>query len=607
MTQKYSKTDRHHQVIREAPGTPGVYQFVGVDDEVLYVGKARNLKKRLSSYFRRTGVPLKTRSMLGHVQHVELILTHTESEALLLESNLIKKHRPRYNIVLRDDKSYPYIRLEDHHPFPRLSFYRGARREPGRYFGPYASANAVRQTLSQLQKIFPIRQCEDTFYRLRSRPCLQYQIERCSAPCVGMVSEPDYAEDVKQAALFLEGRNSRLNDYLVRTMEEKSAAQDYEGAARYRDRIKALRRVLEHQYVSVGKGDSDVIVLCTDGVHFCVDVTFVRGGRHTGSKAFFPRPALDEAASQVITVFIGQFYINKAVPDEIIVYPRPENRTLLQAALMQHAKKKVKVITRPRGARARFVEQALRNAEARLTTHVSGRHNQRERIEALKQFLDLDESPNRIECFDASHTSGGSTVVSCVVFDQDGARKSDYRRFNIRHGEGDDYAALKNALQRRFRKIKEGEGTFPDLLLIDGGKGQIRVAKSVLDELQIEQVPVLGIAKGAARKPGRERLYVPDSRKPLAVTTDSPALHYLQSIRDEAHRFAVTGHRQQRARKSGRSRLQEIPGIGEKKRQALLKHLGGLQEVERAGVEDLASVPGISTQLAQRIYAFFHD
>ncbi|MDJ0958240.1 MAG: excinuclease ABC subunit UvrC [Arenicellales bacterium] len=597
----------YETLLRRAPNGPGVYQFVSGKGEVLYVGKAKSLKKRLSSYFRKSGMPPKTNAMMSHVQDVELTLTHTESEALLLESNLIKKHRPRYNIVLRDDKSYPYIRLDDSHAFPRLSFYRGSRREPGQYFGPYASAHSVRQTLSQLQKIFPVRQCEDTFYRLRSRPCLQYQIERCSAPCVGLVGEDVYAEDVKQAILFLEGRDTTLADYLADKMEEKSGEQDYEMAARYRDRIKAIRRVIEHQYISGGDGDSDVIVLCADNEHFCIDVTFIRGGRNSGSKSFFPKPSLDEDTSQVLAAFIGQFYINKVIPEEIVVYPQPENKTLLESALMRHAKKKVKIIVRPRGRRARVVEQALSNAEARLSVHIANRHNQIERIEALRQYLDLDEVPNRIECFDASHISGESTVVSCVVFDINGPRKSDYRRFNIEHGRADDYAALTEALHRRFKKIKKGEGEFPDLLLIDGGKGQVNAAKAVLDELQVEGIVILGVAKGLGRKPGRERFFFPGRRQPLLAASDSPALHYIQFIRDEAHRFAITGHRQRRSKKTRRSKLHEIPGIGNVKRQALLKHLGGLQEVARAGVDDLADVPGISRQLAQRIYSFFHE
>ncbi len=574
---------------------------------MLYVGKARSLKKRLSSYFRHTGVPHKTRSMVSHVVDAQFILTHTESEALLLESNLIKKHRPRYNIVLRDDKSYPYIRLEHNLPYPRLSFYRGNRREPGQYFGPYASAHAVRQTLSQLQKLFRVRQCEDTFYRLRSRPCLQYQIERCTAPCVDLITEAAYADDVKQATLFLEGRDSTLNDYLIEKMEQSSKRRDYESAARYRDRIKALRRVLEHQYISVGEGDRDVVVLCREQERFCIDVTFVRGGRHSGNKTFFPKPSLDENPKQVISGFVGQFYTNKRIPGEIVMSPPPENKPVLEAALSVLAEKKIRIISNPRGVRARVVLQALNNAEARLATYVSGRQSQLDRLDALRHLLNLDEPPGRIECFDASHTSGESTVVSCVVFDAEGPRKSDYRRFNIKNGAGDDYAALGEALHRRYRKVGEGEGQIPDVLLIDGGKGQISVARSVLEELQIQGIVILGVAKGLGRKPGRERLYVPGRKQPLPASANSPALHYIQQIRDEAHRFAITGHRQQRAKNSKQSKLQEIPGIGNMKRQALLKHLGGLQEVSRAGVEDLAGVPGISHRLAQRVYSFFHE
>lgn len=593
--------------LKGVPNTPGVYLFMGPGGEMLYVGKARGLKSRLSSYFRKTGVPHKTRSMVSHVVDAQFILTHTESEALLLESNLIKKHRPRYNIVLRDDKSYPYIRLEDKLPYPRLSFYRGGRREPGQYFGPYASAHAVRQTLSQLQKLFRVRQCEDTFYRLRSRPCLQYQIERCTAPCVDLVTETTYADDVKQATLFLQGRDSTLNDYLIEQMEQSSKHQDYESAARYRDRIKALRRVLEYQYISVGEGDRDVVVLCTEQQRFCIDVTFVRGGRHSGNKTFFPKPSLDENPKQVISGFIGQFYSNKPIPDEIVMLPPPENKIVLESALSELAERKIRVISNPRGIRARVVLQALNNAKARLATHIAGRQSQLDRLEGLRRLLDLEESPDRIECFDASHTSGVSTVVSCVVFDAEGPRKADYRRFNIKNGAGDDYAALNEALHRRFRKARQGEGQIPDILLIDGGRGQINVTRTALQELQIQGIVILGVAKGLGRKPGRERLYVPGRKQPLPAAADSPVLLYIQQIRDEAHRFAITGHRQQRARQSKRSQLQEIPGIGNMKRQALLRHLGGLQEVSRAGIEDLASVPGISRRLAERVYSFFHE
>lgn len=607
MTQKSSTGFDSRDLLKSASKGPGVYQFKGADGEVLYVGKARNLKNRLSSYFSRSDAEPKKRAMVSHVADVDLILTHTESEALLLESNLIKKYRPRYNIVLRDDKSYPYIRLDDSHAFPRISFYRGGRRDPGQYFGPFASAYAVRQTLSQIQKLFRVRLCEDTFYRLRSRPCLQYQIDRCTAPCVGLVVESEYAEDIRQAILFLEGRDSSLNDFLVEKMEQCAARQDYESAVRYRDRIKALRRVLEHQYVSVGAGDRDVIALCTEQGQYCVDVTFIRGGRHSGNKSFFPKPSLDESPKQILEGFIGQFYSGKVVPSEVIVSPAPDNKPVLESALSRLAKRRVRIISHPRGMKARVAEQSMNNARAGLAARISGHQAQLERLEALRKFLDLPDTPRRIECFDVSHTSGGNTVVSCVVFDTEGARKSDYRRFNIKAGGGDDYAAMTEVLNRRFKRVKAGEGQYPDILLIDGGKGQINVATEVFEELQIDGIVILGIAKGPDRKPGRERIYVPGARQALAISSNSPSMHYIQQIRDEAHRFAITGHRQQRAKNSKKSQLQEIPGIGSAKRQALLKHLGGLQEVTRAGIEDLASVPGISKQLAERVYTYFHD
>ncbi len=595
------------EILANMAQSPGVYQMINAAGEVLYVGKARNLKKRVASYFRKSGLPPKTLAMVQHVAKVEVITTHTESEALLLENNLIKRYRPRYNVTLRDDKSYPYIHLDDSQEFPRLGFYRGSRQEAGKFFGPYANAGAVRETLSQLQKIFPVRQCEDTYYRLRSRPCLQYQIKRCTAPCVGLVEREKYLDDVRQAELFLSGKNERLREYLIEKMEAASERLDYETAARYRDRITALQKIQEQQYINSDLGDVDVVVLEITQSVACVEVLFVRGGWHNGSKAFYPTISLETSPGDLMTSFLGQFYINKPVPDEILTQPAPSGRELLAQALRDQAGHKVEIRARTRGQRARWLEMAALNATLHLQQHLSGRASQAQRLEALRDALDLDDVPQRIECFDISHTGGEATVASCVVFAIEGPVKTEYRRYNIKNvTPGDDYAALEQALTRRYEKLQAGEGKLPDLLLIDGGKGQVGVANRVLEELQLSHVPVLGIAKGPARKPGMEKLFVWFQQRPLQLSADSPALHGLQQVRDEAHRFAISGHRRQRGKIRVHSTLQEIPGIGSKRRQALLKHLGGMQGVARAGIEDLHRVPGISAELARKIYDHFH-
>lgn len=587
--------------------SPGVYQMLNAAGETLYVGKARSLKKRVASYFRASGLPPKTQSMMRHVADVQITRTHTESEALLLENNLIKKHRPRYNVVLRDDKSYPYIHLDDSTEFPRLGFYRGNRSEPGRYFGPYANAGAVREILAQLQKIFPVRQCEDTFFRTRSRPCLQYQIERCTAPCVGYVSPEKYQRDVEQAVLFLEGRNDSLHRYLSEAMEKAAGDLDFESAAMYRDRIRSLTRIQETQSISSDDGDWDIVALAVENGAACVDVTFVRSGRHSGSKAFFPKINLEAREDEIMSAFLGQFYLNKPVPAEVLVRPAPRDVSLIEGMLGEREGRKVRLQPSPRGRRARLLDSAVDNARHRLARHLSEQASQAGKLESLQQLLALDTVPARMECVDVSHTQGEAAVVSCVVFDEGGPATSDYRRYNVRtESPGDDYEALRTALSRRYEKLKDGEGRIPDLLIIDGGKGQLAVAVQVLEEMQIDGISVASVAKGATRKPGFEKLFVAGRARAIQPRPHSAGLLLIQQIRDEAHRFAITGHRRRRARARVTSSLQEIPGIGHKRRQALLRHLGGLQEVQRAGVDDLSRVPGISTDLARKIYHHFH-
>ena len=597
--------------LKTLTGKPGVYRMLDAEGTVLYVGKAANLKKRVSSYFRPTGHSPKTRAMVAQIHAVEVTVTHTENEALLLENNLIKELHPRYNILLRDDKSYPYIFLSGDHGFPRLAYHRGAKRAKGRYFGPYPSAGAVRESLNLLQKLFMIRPCEDSFFRNRSRPCLQYQIKRCTGPCVGLVSEEEYAQDVRHAAMFLEGKSPAVIDELVAKMEAASRALDFEQAARYRDQIANLRRVQETQYVSGEGGDLDVIAARVEGGLACVQVFFLRGGRNLGNKTFFPRQADGASEAEILGAFIPQFYLTgpegRGVPTEILVNHAPEDQPVLEAVLAQQSGHRVILSHRLRGDRARWLAMAVANARTALRAQLSSQANLLRRFELLQDALGLDSLPQRLECFDISHTMGEATVASCVVMDSNGPLKSDYRRFNIEDiTPGDDYAAMRQALTRRYTRLKKGEGKLPDILFIDGGKGQLAEAEAVLEELQITGVTLVGVAKGPARKAGQEMLVLSGHEAPIILPADSPALHLIQQIRDEAHRFAITGHRQRRARARNTSTLEGIAGLGPKRRQQLIRQFGGLQEVARAGVEDLANVPGISKQLAQRVYDAFH-
>jgi excinuclease ABC subunit C len=592
--------------LKTLTGRPGVYRMLDSDGTVIYVGKAKNLKKRVSSYFRKTGLTAKTRVMVAQIAAIETTVTHTENEALILENNLIKELMPRYNILLRDDKSYPYLFISGDR-FPRLSLHRGAKRRVGKYFGPYPSAGAVRESLNLLQKLFPVRQCEDSYYQNRSRPCLQYQIKRCTAPCVGLVSEEDYKKDVEHTIMFLEGKNQQVMDDLTAEMEAASKRLDFEQAAAIRDKIIALRRVQERQYVSSTQGEFDVLAaIVRDGIAV-VEVCFIRGGRNLGSKSYFPKGSADSSAEELLTAFIPQYYLGKNVPAEILLSHQAEDMALLQDVLQTESGHKVSLRQPQRGQAVRWMKMAQTNAEISLAQRLSSRANLLQRFEMLQDALELDEMPKRIECFDISHTRGEKTVASCVVFGLEGAIKADYRKFNIEGiTGGDDYAAMNQALSRRFTRLQKGEGKRPDLLLIDGGKGQIREAREVLAELNLSDLPILGIAKGPERKPGEESLFLVGREGEVTLSSDSPALHLLQQVRDEAHRFAITGHRQRRAKARKTSTLEHIEGLGPKRRQKLLQQFGGLQEVQRAGVEDLTKVDGISKALAQKIYDVLH-
>jgi len=588
---------------------PGVYRMLSEKGELLYVGKARDLKRRVSSYFQKKATSSKTHALMQQTVGVEVTVTNTETEALLLENNLIKQHKPRFNVVWRDDKSYPYIHVSSDHDFPRLSFYRGSRRRAGRFFGPYASAYAVRATLNYLQKLFQIRQCDDSFFSHRTRPCLQYQIKRCSAPCVGMISSEDYAADVRDAQLFLEGKNREVTESLVRRMEAASGDLDFERAAHYRDQIGNLKRIDQTQFVAGRiRGDFDVIAIHSDGNIHCVAIMYIRAGRNLGSKTFFPRTAAGSEVEEVLSSFLTQYYLRHEPPKEILINMAADDTDWLQQGLSERAGHRVEIRHRVRGERARWIKMTLTNAEQGTQARKASNASVARQLEALREALDLDETPERLECFDVSHSAGESTVAGCVVFGAQGARKADYRRFNIKGlAPGDDYGAMRQALERRYTRIKRGEAPVPDILFVDGGKGQVSEAACVLEELQLDGVAIVGVAKGPARRAGHEQLFLSGRNRPLILPADSPALHLVQQIRDEAHRFAIGGHRQRRAKQRRVSILESVPGLGPKRRRELLREFGGLQGVSRAGVDDLARVKGISRKLAESIYLSLHN
>ena len=598
---------------RRLPTTPGIYRMLDDRGQIIYVGKARHLRKRVSSYFnRQTGATAKVRAMVANAHTIEVTVTANENEALILESNLIKDLRPRYNVVLRDDKSYPYIYAELEHEFPRLRFHRGARKGKGRYFGPFPNAGAVRSTLNLLQKLFMIRQCEDSFFKNRSRPCLQHQINRCTAPCVGLIESDEYQADVRHAVLFLEGRAQDVIDTLVQQMEHASTALEFERAARIRDQITSLQKIQSEQHVAGGVGHFDVVASAVKSGIGCVQVFFVRHGRVLGNKAFFPAHTQHSNSGDVLEAFLAQFYLaahrDRDIPPDIIVSEPISEAAWLAEALSQAHGRRIGIRDAVRGDRARWLRMAMDNAVVALDQRLSTAAGHHERIAALGEALDRDVAIERIECFDISHLAGEATVASCVVFDRNGARKSDYRKFNIkRAAPGDDYAAMHEALDRRYSRLKREEGILPDLILIDGGKGQVAQALEVLGELQIDHVAVVGIAKGVTRKPGLEKLMLHDGQREYRLAADSVALHLLQHVRDEAHRFAIEAHRRSRANARNRSPLEQIAGVGAKRRQRLIQHFGGMQGIGRAGIDDLRRVPGISRELAQRIYDVLHD
>ncbi len=597
-----------HAFLQTLTQRPGIYKMMDEAGVVIYVGKAKNLKKRVSSYFLNKDAPPKQQAMVARIASIEVTVTHTEGEALLLESQLVKRIQPRYNISLRDGKSFPYIHVTTQQTFPKIGFYRGSRKKQGRFFGPYPSAGAVRECLKLLQKIFPVRQCDDSVFRNRSRPCLQYQIERCSGPCVNLIAAESYAEDVEDTIKFLEGNGKGLIDELVDRMEKASAELLFEKAARYRDQIANLRTILAKQAVTGEQGDLDIVACAIKGHLACVQVMFIRGGQQIGDSAFFPKMADEHSPGSVLEAFLAQYYLTRQIPREILLSHDIENRELLEEVLTGQAKHAVHISPNTRGERLKRVELAQTNAENTLKVKLANQQDLHGRFLSLGEALGRTEPPRRLECFDISHTMGEQTVASCVVFDRQGAVKSAYRRFNIAGIEpGDDYAALAQAVTRRYQRIKKGEFEAPDILLIDGGKGQVSAVTDALKAIEMDEIYILGVAKGPDRKPGMEMLFPAGQNQPILLPSHTPALLLIQQIRDEAHRFAITGHRQRRAKAKTQSSLELIEGLGPKRRQQLLKQFGGLREVSRADVNALCSVEGINRQLAQRIYETFHE
>lgn len=588
---------------------PGVYQMYDEDQQILYVGKAKNLKNRVSSYFRTKVQTPKTQVLVKRIVSIEVTITATEAEALILEQNLIKQQRPPYNVMLRDDKSYPYIFVSDQE-WPRLGFHRGAKKKKGQYFGPFPNAQATRETLSMLQKVFKVRQCDDSFFKNRSRPCLQYQIERCSAPCVNLVDEERYQQDLKHSLDLLKGENEKLSGELIQQMNQASEQLDFENAARLRDQLNGIRLIQSDQAIEKGKGSLDVISGALDGDESCVHMLYIRQGRIMGSRSFFPKVQLEENSSELLESFLSQHYLTgpeARVPAELLVSAEFESLITLEQALHQYCNRKISIRKPQRGRGLEWLQIAGKAAEENLIGRKASKQSYERRLNNLSELLKLGSLLQRLECYDISHTQGNQTVGSCVVFDHEGPSKKDYRRFNIEGiTGGDDYAAMEQVLRRRFTRLQKGEGQMPDMIVIDGGKGQLNKASEVLQDLNVKGVELLGVAKGTTRKSGWERFFLGDDSREVVLEPTSPGFHLLQHIRDEAHRFAITGHKARRGKKFVESPLQDIPGIGAKRRKSLVEHFGGYKGIEGASVGDLAKVEGISKDLAQSIYDYFH-
>lgn len=609
MTEDAKDEFDHQHFLKSVSSSPGVYRMYNLHNDVIYVGKAKNLKKRLSSYFRAQVDSKKTQALVSNIHSIDVVLVSSETEAFLLENNYIKKYRPRFNVVLKDDKSYPFILISEH-KHPRLSVHRGNKKVKGQYFGPYPSAWSVRESLRTLQKLFPIRQCEDNYYKNRSRPCLQYQMQRCSAPCVeGYVSDLEYDEQVKLAGMFLKGKNSEVIHSLIEKMEKASETLNFETAAKFRDQISALRKVQESQIITSTQEQLDVFGFSHKNGIASIYGIFIRDNQILGSKAFFPKIPKNSDDHEILQSFLLQFYLagNKTIPKQVVLPFKIEEIEDVQSVLSEEAGKKVHFFEGVRDEKRKYLALANKNAQNALETQQNQQMSLFKRFMDLEQLLDVDSPLKRMECFDISHTSGEQTVASCVVFDRNGPKKSDYRTFNIDGiTPGDDYAAMAQALRRRYKKPNE-DARVPDLLLIDGGKGQLTQAEKHFQDWPDDYKPlIVGVAKGTSRKPGLETLIMAYSHTTIPVQSDQPGLHLVQHIRDESHRFAISGHRNRRQKVKTTSPLQGIPGVGAKRRQALLKHTGGLHGLKKASRDEIAKIPGISAELAETIYDYLH-
>ena len=594
--------------LKNITSNPGVYKMYDSNNKIIYIGKAKNLKKRVSSYFNSKNHSTRIKRMISLINTLDFTITNSEADALLLENIQIKKHRPRFNILLRDDKSYPYIYVDTQHSFPRLSFYRGKRKKDGKFFGPYSNVYSVRDALNTLQKLFKVRHCSDSFFNNRVRPCLQYQIKRCSAPCVGLINQNEYNTDINMSMKFLEGKNTEIIDILIKKMDEASSNLKYESAASYRDQINSLRHTCEQSVISGEKGDLDIISAFIVSETACVQVFNIRNGVNFGSETFFPE--IDESIneSSLISIFIGQYYLNRLAPKEIILNKITKDKKILEFILSKKKSSKVFISNNVRGKRQQWVEMAEKNTLASINSKILSKKNMFNRFQSLQELLDLNEIPKKLECFDISHTFGEETVASCVSFSIEGPQKKEYRKFNIKTTDiGDDYAAMKEALERHFSRIQKSELSLPDICFIDGGLGQVNIALKVMEELQISTVQIIGVSKGRARKPGEETIIMDFGKKKVQLENNSSALHLIQQIRDEAHRFAITGHRKRRDKKRLKSPLDEIPGLGPKRKQILLKYFGGLQGLVKAGEDEIKKIPGINKTLAEAIYYRFHN
>lgn len=593
-------------VLKNLPNLPGVYRMINNEETVIYVGKAKDLKKRVTSYFNKNLPSARTRMMVSQIDKIETTVTRSEAEALLLENNLIKSLQPRYNVLFRDDKSYPYITLTGH-KYPRLAFHRGSQKKGHQYFGPFPNAVAVRESIQLLQKVFKLRTCENSVFANRSRPCLQHQIERCTAPCVDYISAEDYRSDVSESVMFLQGKTNEVMDSLGEKMHAAAEAQSYEQAAIYRDRMQALRQVQSKQFVSdFNVSDADVIACAQLAGQHCINLVMVRGGRHLGDRSYFPKNTAGETLEVSLNAFLSHHYIGVNTPPIIIVGEKIETDAH-EEVMNTQSRHKVKINTNPIGNKKVWLQMAEKNATLALEQHAATTANQKEKLLALRQALKLEDSMERVECFDISHTMGEATVASCVVFDRGEMQNSEYRRYNITGiTPGDDYAAMRDVLTRRYQKVAAGEGVRPDLIFIDGGKGQLGVAIEVMAEVGLEDILMVGIAKGEDRKPGLETMIFSDTGELLNLEKDNKGLHLLQQIRDEAHRFAITGHRAKRGKARVTSSLEEIEGVGAKRRKALLTRFGGLEGIKSASIDEIAGVGGISKAIAEKIYAALH-